>query len=692
MVPTGKESAPMARAFVMRPFGKKNDSAGNEIDFDRTHAELIDPALKAVGLGGGTTGEIIDSGNIRADMFALILEADVVVCDLTILNANVFYELGIRHALRKKRTILIKGTPTGDQNPFDLLTDRYLSYSIENPGTTKNELIAVLEASLASERETDSPIFQLLPSLAEADPSRSQIVPMDFREEVARAQAVGRKGWLRLLSEEVRRTRFEWEGLKLAATAQWDVKDYHGARESWEALREVHPNDLASNLALTNIYERLYRIEKDTKWIEYSDQAIDRVLASDLTARGQKAEILSLKGRNLKTRWRLELVGLSSKEERRRKALTRPLLRSYESYYDAFLQDLNHFYPGLNALQMATLLLDLSKEKDEWYDIFDKDEDAESALRGLEDRITSLRALVPLAVEAALKRMPDNDPERMWAEISAADLLFLTDGQRKGRVMGAYRDAIPLDKAFAWDAARGQLELFADLGVREDLAREVIQTLDARFAGSEEPSTPRKPLHLILFAGHRIDEPGRAEPRFPAAQEKRAKTLIREALEELLDGDHDVMGLASAVSGTDILAHEVCRELGIATTICLPMPPEDTARLGFQGLDDWRNRFLDLRNERKVLALSDRDGLPRWLEGSGMDPWERGNRWVMKMAETWGADRISLVALWDGKMSGDAPGGTAQFVKLAQDTGIVRIQRIDANRLLAPAPGAGSYP
>ncbi len=677
----------MPRAFVMRPFGKKKDSAGNEIDFNRTQAELIDPALKEVGLGGGTTGEIIDSGNIRADMFALILEADVVVCDLTILNANVFYELGIRHALRKKRTILIKGTPAGDQTPFDLLTDRYLPYSIENPGTAKDELIAGLKASLASERETDSPIFQLLPSLAEADPSRHQIVPMDFREEVARAQAARRKGWLRLLSEEVRRSRFEWEGLKLAATAQWDVKDYHGARESWEALREVHPNDVASNLALANIYERLYRVEKDTKWIEYSDQAIDRVLASDSTARSQKAEALSLKGRNQKTRWRLELGGLPSIEQRRQKAMTRPLLRSYEAYYEAFLQDLNHFYPGLNALQMATLLLDLSKEKDAWYDIFDKDEDAESARTGLEDRIASLRALVPLAVEAALKRMPDGDPERIWAEISAADMLFLTDGQRKGRVMGAYRDAIPLDKAFAWDAARGQLELFADLGVREQLAREVIETLDARFAESGgEPSAPRRPVHLILFAGHRIDEPGRAEPRFPAAQEKRAKTLIREALEGLLDGKHDILGLGSAAPGTDILTHEVCRELGIPATICLPMPPEDTARLSFKGLGDWRNRFLDLRSGGSVLVLSDREGLPRWLEGSGMDPWERGNRWVMKMALTWGADRISLIALWDGKMSGDAPGGTAQFVTLAQDTGIIHIQRIDANRLLEPAP------
>jgi hypothetical protein len=52
---------------------------------------------------------VIDAGNIRSDMFALILEADIVICDITVHNANVFYELGIRHALRKKHTVLIKG-------------------------------------------------------------------------------------------------------------------------------------------------------------------------------------------------------------------------------------------------------------------------------------------------------------------------------------------------------------------------------------------------------------------------------------------------------------------------------------------------------------------------------------------------------------------------------------------------------
>jgi len=209
----------MTRAFVIRPFETKIDSSGKEIDFERVHQELIDPALKAAKFEGGTTGEIIESGNIREDMFALILEADLVVCDITVHNANVFYELGIRHALRKKRTVLIKGTPTSDSTPFDLLTDRYCAYEIDDPAAAKDELTERITRTLKSDRPTDSPIFQMLPSLPEADPSKIKVLPLDFMEEVDRAQAAKSIGWLRLLSEEVRGRRFQWEGLKLVATA-----------------------------------------------------------------------------------------------------------------------------------------------------------------------------------------------------------------------------------------------------------------------------------------------------------------------------------------------------------------------------------------------------------------------------------------------------------------------------------------
>src|SRR5688572_20449499 len=102
--------------FIVRPFGVKKvlkESAGSdpvavEIDFEKVQKELIEPGLSQLKLEGGTTGKIFEAGSIQEDMFSLLLRADLVIADITIHNANVFYELGIRHALRDRKTILIK--------------------------------------------------------------------------------------------------------------------------------------------------------------------------------------------------------------------------------------------------------------------------------------------------------------------------------------------------------------------------------------------------------------------------------------------------------------------------------------------------------------------------------------------------------------------------------------------------------
>ena len=102
----------------------------NDVDFDKVEAELIQPALRQAGISGSTTASILEAGNIREDMFCLLLTADIVIADVSIHNANVFYELGIRHALRDKKTYLIRCAK--DEIPFDLKTDRYLSYPADN--------------------------------------------------------------------------------------------------------------------------------------------------------------------------------------------------------------------------------------------------------------------------------------------------------------------------------------------------------------------------------------------------------------------------------------------------------------------------------------------------------------------------------------------------------------------------------
>ena len=139
------------RAFVIRGFGQK---AG--VDFERVHRELIRPALTDAGVDGGdTTQAIVQAGNIRKDIFLELVRADVVVADVSVRNANVFYELGMRHAAQPRHTVLIDAKI--DETPFDIQTDRYLKYDPNSPGASRADLARVLRETLASE-DVDSPI------------------------------------------------------------------------------------------------------------------------------------------------------------------------------------------------------------------------------------------------------------------------------------------------------------------------------------------------------------------------------------------------------------------------------------------------------------------------------------------------------------------------------------------------------
>src|SRR5215468_7114538 len=139
----------MTRAFIIRPFGVKNG-----VNFDAVDEKLIQPALAQVGVAGNTTTEIVEQGNIREDMFRLLVSADLVIADISIHNANVFYELGIRHGMRPSGTFLLRANL--DEYPFDLRTDRYLSYDQKSPATCVAALARALKATLDSSR-VDSP-------------------------------------------------------------------------------------------------------------------------------------------------------------------------------------------------------------------------------------------------------------------------------------------------------------------------------------------------------------------------------------------------------------------------------------------------------------------------------------------------------------------------------------------------------
>ena len=156
------------RAFIIRPFGTRKG-----IDFDAVENKLVGPALQNVGAEGRTTGEILEAGNIRVDMFQQLLIADLVIADITTNNPNAFYELGIRHSLQEKRTFLIRAKAPRPLTveeakeadvPFDLKTDRYFEYDPADPAASLDKLTEALRVIAASDRQ-DSPVFLSLPNL-----------------------------------------------------------------------------------------------------------------------------------------------------------------------------------------------------------------------------------------------------------------------------------------------------------------------------------------------------------------------------------------------------------------------------------------------------------------------------------------------------------------------------------------------
>jgi hypothetical protein len=94
--------------FVVMGFGKKTDfESGRVLDLDKSYRNMIKPAVEDAGLICVRADEIAHSGIIDVPMYEQLLNADVVVADLSTSNKNAIYELGIRHALRPFTTVII---------------------------------------------------------------------------------------------------------------------------------------------------------------------------------------------------------------------------------------------------------------------------------------------------------------------------------------------------------------------------------------------------------------------------------------------------------------------------------------------------------------------------------------------------------------------------------------------------------
>jgi hypothetical protein len=150
-------------------FGLKTDYKNNRsLDMEKTY-KIIKSAVAATGLQCIRSNDIIQSGMIDRPIYEHLLTAEVAVADLSTSNENAIYELGVRHALRPYRTIVIAEDKW--KFPYDLQGLRIIQYrhlesgiDFEEAERLRDELKKTIE-SIRTEHRVDSPVYTFLSGL-----------------------------------------------------------------------------------------------------------------------------------------------------------------------------------------------------------------------------------------------------------------------------------------------------------------------------------------------------------------------------------------------------------------------------------------------------------------------------------------------------------------------------------------------
>jgi tetratricopeptide (TPR) repeat protein len=154
--------------FVIMPIGSPGT---DHYEHYKAMYQHIRPILNNFGYEVIRADDVHKSGAITRDIILRLAEADLVIADLTGLNPNVFYEVGVRHALRARGTVLMLDRTRNDHIPFDLSAYRVISYRGDLVGLSS--LMEALTSYLAQlpdpgtevSSQPDNPVHDWLPGL-----------------------------------------------------------------------------------------------------------------------------------------------------------------------------------------------------------------------------------------------------------------------------------------------------------------------------------------------------------------------------------------------------------------------------------------------------------------------------------------------------------------------------------------------
>jgi len=333
--------------FVLMPFGKKPGSGGALIDFDAVYTDLIKPAVESARLVPVRADEEQMGGIIHKQMFERLILCEYAVADLTTANANVFYELGIRHAVKPATTVVMFAAD-GPRLPFDVALLRAMSYALGPDGrpdeTNENRatLTKLLDAAQAD--SVDSPVYQLIEGFPDVQHIKTDV----FRERVAYSSQIKEELHLARTKtvDAVHLIERRLGPLERAESGVLvDLMLSYRSLSAWSEVIRVVDGFPEPLRRAPLVQEQLaFALNRSGR-----DQEAERILSQLIESRGPSSETYGLLGRVYKDRWE---AALDQQDE----TLARGLLDlAIDAYVKGFETDWRDAYPGVNAVTLMTL-------------------------------------------------------------------------------------------------------------------------------------------------------------------------------------------------------------------------------------------------------------------------------------------------------------------------------------------------
>jgi hypothetical protein len=277
-------------------FGKKTDSTTNKtLNLDQSYKNIIKPAVIAAGYECVRADEVQTPGIIDKNMYGFLMQADLVIADISTYAPNAIYELGIRHAVRPYSTIIIKEDES--KIPFDLSHTRIFSYTHLGDDIGADEakrcqsILRSMIDVVTDSPQVDSPLYEYITGLEPPQLPKEiydQIIT-DLADKENHLFAVAEKAAF-LMDEDMEAAAKYWEKAhKLLPTEsyylqQWALSTYKSKKPSESAaltdalaiISQIDPDGNINDpetLGITGaINKNLYLLIKDKVYLDRAQE------------------------------------------------------------------------------------------------------------------------------------------------------------------------------------------------------------------------------------------------------------------------------------------------------------------------------------------------------------------------------------------------------------------------------------